>query len=116
MSKHQGETGQKDWKETVKKEENLWWPLSILPLNWHTGDLRLTHCISSYSKKESPEYPLKQRAWEQPRAVAGNRRSIFSSSHRGAMEMNPTKNHEVVGSISALAQWVKDPVLLWTVV
>ena len=25
--------------------------------------------------------------------------------------MNPTRNHEVVGSIPGLARWVKDPVL-----
>ena len=27
--------------------------------------------------------------------------------------MNLTRNHEVVGSIPALAQWVNDPALLW---
>ena len=26
---------------------------------------------------------------------------------------NPTRNHEVVGSIPGLAQWVDDPVWLW---
>jgi len=30
------------------------------------------------------------------------------SSHHGAEEMNLTKNHEVVGSIPGLTQWVKD--------
>ena len=33
------------------------------------------------------------------------------SSHHGSVEMNPTRNHEVVGLIPGLAQWVKDPVL-----
>ena len=28
-------------------------------------------------------------------------------SHCGAAETNPTRNHEVVGSIPGLAQWVK---------
>ena len=35
------------------------------------------------------------------------------SSCCGTVEMNPTRNHEVLGSILDLAQWVKDLVLLW---
>ena len=31
----------------------------------------------------------------------------FQSSHHGAVEKNPTRNHEVAGSIPGLAQWVK---------
>ena len=30
--------------------------------------------------------------------------------------MNPTRMHQVAGSILELAQWVKDLVLLWAVV
>ena len=38
------------------------------------------------------------------------------SSYGGTAETNPTRNHEVVGSIPGLAPWVEDLVLPWAVV
>ena len=37
--------------------------------------------------------------------------SISQSSSCGVAEMNPTRNHEVAGSIPGLEEWVKDLVL-----
>ena len=41
---------------------------------------------------------------------------FFRSSHYGAAEMNPTRNHEVACLIPGPAQWVKDLVSSWAVV
>ena len=38
------------------------------------------------------------------------------SSHHGSVVVKPTSVHEDVGLIPDLAQWVKDPALLWAVV
>ena len=37
-----------------------------------------------------------------------NLKLLSGSSLRGAAETNPTRNHEVAGSIPGLALWVKD--------
>ena len=38
---------------------------------------------------------------------------MFGTFCRGAVEMDPTRNHRVAGSIPGLTQWVKDLSLLW---
>ena len=39
------------------------------------------------------------------------KKKILRSSHLGTVETNPTRNHEVVGTILGLIQWIKDPAL-----
>ena len=38
---------------------------------------------------------------------------IPGSSHRDLAETNPASTHEDMSSIPSLAQWVKNPTLLW---
>ena len=45
-----------------------------------------------------------------------SRPASMKSSHHGAVEINQTRNHEVVSLIPGLTQWAKDLVLLSTVV
>ena len=40
-------------------------------------------------------------------------KQFHRTSCRGTAETNPTRSHEVAGSIPGLAPWVKDLTLLW---
>ena len=49
-------------------------------------------------------------AWEPPYAAstALKKEVDCQSSHCGTVETNPTRKYEVAGSITGLAQWIKD--------
>ena len=47
-------------------------------------------------------------SWGRREQLSPQKTEVLWSSHRGAAEMNLTRNHEVAGSIPGLTPWVKD--------
>ena len=113
-------------KDIKEKTDNL----TILKLNHSTTKTHPTnkdkdkHAIKAKNIKEKTDNLMTLKTNHRTTKTQPTNRgkdnlkkdSCIRSSPCGAAETNPTRNHEIVGSIPGLSQWVKDLVLLWAVV
>ena len=59
------------------------------------------YMVSNFLKTSAFEFCLFKSIYQK-------KKKKKKSSHLATVEMNPTRNHEVAGSICGLTQWVKD--------
>ena len=75
-------------------------------------DVGHTHGLDLAWHSSAATAPIRPLAWEPPHAVGAVLKSIVIKVPIVAQWLtNPTSIHEVMGSTSGLAQWVKDLVL-----
>ena len=96
-------TNNKFWRWCGKNGTLLhcWWEYKLVQPLW-----RLAWRFLRKPKTELPWYPVSPLL-----GMYLGKTILWGSSHCGAVETNPTRNHRVVGLIPGLTQWVKDPAL-----